>query len=156
VHGSSNSKTKNIMNKIIEKLLTVTFPNVNIANLLEIVSATPNPTIATEILCGLYEEVKFPSKVRETSSEKRELTFKSYDKWNDKVSYSYTREKTISGYFPENTVKEDITLVNFKERQQDWKSGANQVCISLKTGEAFLDTSSCSSQTWLGYTNLDY
>lgn len=143
------------MNKIIEKLLTVTFPNVNIASLLEIVSATPNPEIATEILCGLYEEPKLPIKVQETSGDKKVLTFQSFDKWQDKVKYTYIKEKTISGYFPKGTVKEDITLENFKEKQQDWKSGAEQINISLKTGETILDNSYCSSSTWLGYTNLD-
>jgi hypothetical protein len=142
------------MNKIIEKLLTVTFPTVEINSLLEIVSATPNPELATEILCGLYEEKVFPSKVRETSGDKKELTFSSYDKWNDKVHYSYIREKTISGYFPKGTIKEDITLENFKEKQQDWKSGQDMMNISLKTGETVLDNSYCSSQTWLGYTKL--
>lgn len=143
------------MNKIIEKLLTVTFPNVDTNSLLEIVSATPNPELATEILCGLYEEPKLPTKVQETSGDKKELTFLSYDKWNDKVHYSYIREKTISGYFPKGTIKDDITLENFKEKQQDWKSGQDMINISLKTGETVLDNSYCSSNLWLGYTNLD-
>lgn len=143
------------MNKIIEKLLKVTFPNVDTDSLLEIICATPNPELATEILCGLYEEIKLPTKVQETSGDKRELTLSSYDKWNDKVYYSFLREKNISGYFPKGTIKEDITLENFKERQQDWKSGTEQINITLKTGETVLDSSSCSLNKWLDYTNLD-
>jgi hypothetical protein len=144
------------MNKIIEKLLTVTFPTVDVNSLLEVVTATPNPTIATEILCGLYEEPILPKLVQETSGDKRELTFKSYNKWDDKVHYSYIKEKTINGYFPKGTVREEITLENFKEREVSWKSGMDQVSFSLKTGETSVDTSYCSSSNWLGYTNLDY
>lgn len=139
----------------MQKLLEVTYPAINTESLLEIVGATPNPEIATEILCGLYEEPKLPSKVQETSGDKKELTLQSFDKWQDRVEYSYMKEKTVSGFFPKNTVKEDITLENFKERQQDWKSGADQMHISLKTGEKVLDRSSCSSSIWLSYTNLD-
>ena len=139
------------MNKIIEKLLTVTFPTVETNNLLEIVSATPNPELATEILCGLYQEPKFPSQVQENSGDKRVLTFCSYDKWADKVCYSYIKEKTISGYFPKGTVVEDITLDNFKEKQEDWKSGAGQVHISVKTGETIEDKSYCSSSNWFSF-----
>lgn len=143
------------MNKIIEKLLTVTFPTVEINNLLEIVSATPNPELATEILCGLYEEPKLPIKVQDNSVDKKELTFSSYDKWTDKVCYSYIKEKTINGYFPKGTIKEDITLDNFKEKQVDWRSGQDQINISIKTGESILDSSYCSSFDWLRYTVID-
>jgi len=143
------------MNKIIEKLLTVTFPTVETNNLLEIVSATPNPELATEILCGLYQEPIFPVKVQENSGDKKVLTFCSYDKWTDKVYYSYIKEKTISGYFPKGTVVEDITLDNFKEKQEDWKSGTGQVHISVKTGETIVDNSYCSSSSWFGHSRLD-
>ena len=143
------------MNKIIEKLLTVTFPTVEINNLLEIVSATPNPELATEILCGLYEEPKLPINVQDNSAEKKELTFSSYDKWTDRVCYSYIKEKTINGYFPKGTIKEDITLDNFKEKQVDWRSGQDQINISIKTGESIVDSSYCSSSDWLRYTVID-
>ena len=144
------------MNKIIEKLLTVTFPTVDINGLLEVVSSTPNPELATEILCGLYVEPVLPKVVQETSGDKRELTFTCYDKWEDRVHYSYIKEKTIHGYFPKGTVKEEITLENFKEREVSYKSGMDQVSLYLKTGETIVDTSYCSSSNWLKYTNLDY
>lgn len=143
------------MNKIIEKLLTVTFPNVNTADLLEIVGATPNPELATEILCGLYVEPKLPIVVQDNSVDKKELTFSSYDKWTDRVCYLYIKERTINGYFPKDTIKEDITLDNFKEKQVDWRSGQDQINISLKTGESILDSSYCSSSDWLRYTVVE-
>jgi hypothetical protein len=141
------------MNKIIEKLLTVTFPTVEIANLLEIVSATPNPELATEILCGLYVEPILPEKVKENSGgNPKTMTFKSYDKWTNRVDYSYIREKTIDGYFPKGTDRSTITLENIKELRQEYRSGQDMMNIVLKTGETVLDSSYCSLSTWLNYS----
>jgi len=143
------------MNKIIEKLLTVTFPTVEINNLMEIIEATPNPEIATEILCGLYQSPVLPKVVRETSGDMKELTLKSYNKWDGRVNYSYTKEKQINGYFPKGTLKEDITLDNFKEKKVEWGSQKDLVTIYINTGELITDSSYCSSSTWLGYTVVD-
>jgi len=141
------------MNKIIEKLLTVTFPTVEINSLLEIVSATPNPELATEILCGLYVAPVLPEKVKENSGETpKVMTLKSYDKWRDRVDYTYIREKTIDGYFPKGTDRSTITLENIKELRQDWRSGQDMMNIVLKTGETVLDNSYCSLSTWLNYS----
>ena len=38
------------MNKIMQKLLELTYPTLNVEGLMEIVNATPNPEIATEML----------------------------------------------------------------------------------------------------------
>jgi hypothetical protein len=143
------------MNKIIEKLLTVTFPTVEINNLMEIIEATPNPEIATEIICGLYQSPVLPKVVRETSGDMRELTLTSYNKWDDRVNYSFTKEKRINGYFPKGTLAEDITLDNFKEKKVEWGSEKDLVTIYIKTGELITDSSYCSSSTWLAYTIVD-
>lgn len=137
------------MTKIIEKLLTVIFPTVDVNNLLEIINATPNPEIATEIICGLYVEPSLPQKVQD--KETRELTFKLYNKWNGKIEYTYKKDKVLSAYFPKNTVKEDITLENFHIRKVDWNSNKELITITVKTGESITDTASCNSSTWLGY-----
>lgn len=141
------------MNKVIQKLLAITFPTVDIDSLNEIVSATPNPELATEILCGLYEPPVLPKKVKENSGENpKTMTFKSYDKWRDSVDYTYIREKTIDGYFPKGTDRSTITLENIKELRQDWRSGQEMMNIVLKTGETVVDNSYCSLSTWLNYS----
>jgi hypothetical protein len=143
------------MNKISHKLLAMTFPTLNTESLMEIICATPNTEVATEILCGLYTEPKLPTKVQELSGDRKILTFVSYNKWDGKVSYSFIREKVITGYFPKGTVETAITLENFNSLKQDWKSGTDQVQFSMKTGESILDSNSCHSESWLKYTNLD-
>ena len=84
------------MNKIIQALLETKFPTLNIVNLLEVVGATPNPEVAVEILCGLYEEPKVEEFGKDINSEVNRV-FLSYDKFNDKVTYSYNKRasKTI-------------------------------------------------------------
>ena len=84
------------MNKIIQALLETKFPTLNIVDLLEVVGATPNPEVAVEILCGLYEEPKVEGFGKDTNSEVNRI-FLSYDKFNDKVTYSYNKRasKTI-------------------------------------------------------------
>jgi hypothetical protein len=138
--------------KLIKALLEVKFPDINVDALLEIVSATPNPELSTEILCGLYEPPILFEKV--VSNKSIELTLSYYDKWNDEVHYSYQKEKTINGYFPKDTIKEEITFENFKEREQTWKPNTEQINITIKTGETVIDKSYCSSKTWLEYTPL--
>jgi hypothetical protein len=143
------------MNNIISKLIAVTFPSANIEHLMEVINATPNPIIATEILCGIYQEPVIPTKVltREyKGSEARECTFKSFDKWLDAVTYTYSKEKILSGYFPKGTLKEDITIDNFQALKEEWKSvSAEQVCIKVSTGEFVQSVDSCSLERWMSY-----
>lgn len=144
------------MSKISQKLLAITFPTVDIDSLNEIVSATPNPELATEILCGLYEPPVLPKKVKEkTEDNPRIMTLKSYDKWRDRVEYTYIREKTIEGYFPKGTDRSTINLDNIKELRQDWRSGQDMINIVLKTGETVVDNSYCTVSTWLNYIVIE-
>lgn len=136
------------MEKIIKALLQAKFQDVNTDALLEVISNTRNPSIATEIICGLYEEPEIPLKVK---NEEIEYTFINYDKWNDKVHYSYKKKKLMQGYFPKGTKKEDITLENFKEKVEAWSSSKEQVNISIETGEIIDDTSHTSLEYWLRY-----
>ena len=132
------------MEKIIKKLLTVTFPSSDVSSLMEVIYATPNPQIATEIICGLYEE-QFVAQQSKKDNVVRTLV--SYDKWRDRVDYSYVREKTKDGYFFKD-VKDTVTLENFDSLKQSWSSGKDLVSLSLPTGEFEERTSYCSLEDW--------
>ena len=80
------------MNKIVKALLEAKFPTVNVDDLLEIVNATPNPIVATEVLCGLYKQPDIPEKAKDSHSEVNR-TFISFDKYTDLVEYSFNRRK---------------------------------------------------------------
>jgi len=80
------------MNKIIKALLEAKFPTLNVEDLLEVIHATANPAIATEVLCGLYEAPSVKEFAEDTNSEINRVLL-SYDKYNDKVFYSYNKRK---------------------------------------------------------------
>ena len=130
----------------MQKLLEVTYPAINTESLLEIVGATPNPEIATEILCGLYVE---PTIVHKMVMSEREgiLTFTSFDKWNNRVNYSYLQKDTKSTYFPKGTKVSDVTMENF-DRLKVSSSHEEAVYLNIPTGTVSKRTSYTSLEGW--------
>jgi hypothetical protein len=88
------------MEKIIKAALTVKYPTASIDALLEVVMATPNPQIATEILLDVYNypivTIEAHQKCRPDEANK---IFISYDKWTDNVHYSYNPRRTKYGWY---------------------------------------------------------
>ena len=112
------------------KLLELSFPNVNVDSLMEVIVATPNPRVATEILCGVYTDpVVSKEKI---SREGTARTFVLYDKWLDQINYSYLQEQTVHEYFPNSVDRESITLDNYKSLKCDYAS--NTYRFGVKTG----------------------
>ena len=137
------------MNKIINKLLSVTFPNVNVEALMEVIVSTPNPEVACEILCGLYVEPLLPQFVISRRAN-GVLQFISFDKWNSSITYSYQRPETKSSYFPKGTKKEDINMSNFDELKVN--SSSNAEYFSIPTGVMETCTSTMSLKDWMEAT----
>lgn len=137
------------MNKILKALLETKFPTANVNAFLEVIGATPNPELATEILCGLYEEAVIKHKF--TLVKGNIYSFVSYNKWNDKVTYSYDEPETRGGYFPENINKEDVTIDNF-DKLKSSKSTNNYWYIP--TGKMVKRTSEVYLETWNNYEPL--
>lgn len=134
------------MNKIMQKLLEVTYPAINTESLLEIVGATPNPEIATEILCGLYVEPAIEHKMV-VSEREGVLTFMSFDKWNNRVNYSYLQKDTKSAYFPKGTKVSDVTMENFDSLKVS-SSSVDAVYLNIPTGTVSTRTSYTSLEGW--------
>ena len=82
------------MNKIIKIALQNSFKEVNLDALLELIEASGNPTVASEVLLGCYEQPEIPTRVT-TSNEVR--YFVSYNKYTDRVEYTFKR--TVTAYF---------------------------------------------------------
>jgi hypothetical protein len=139
------------MNKIISALLQAKYPTMDTNALLEVINATPNAPLATELLCGLYEEPKVPAIVF-NKDKNADCTMTSYDKWTDRVHYSYYKEKTISIYVPKRMDTSVITLENYKEYQVEYKSGEIDY-FNVKTGEVVEATDYCYLENWLKYHN---
>ena len=133
------------MNNVEKKLIELTFPTVNVDSLMEIIVATPNATVATEILCGIYQEPVFVKDKFSPSGVAR--TFVLYDKWNKQVQYMYLQEEVKYAYFPETVDKNTITAENYKSLECDYGiSGAYR--HGVKTGVMETRTDWCSVRDW--------
>jgi hypothetical protein len=74
------------MQSILTIALGTIFPKENIESIMEVIGATPNPEVATQILLGIYvEPVVQESAIKGDNA----CVFKSYDKWSNTVNYTY-------------------------------------------------------------------
>jgi hypothetical protein len=112
---------------------------------MEVINATPNPLMATEILLGTYEQPEIP----ETTVYKDTLrTVKSVDYWLDQVKYTYEVAETKGFYIHEDTDKDQVTIENYEEFMID-RTQNNAIWISIPTGKISISSSYCSIDSWL-------
>lgn len=133
--------------KIIQELLKMKFPNVDTNSLMEIIFATPNPEIATEIMCGVYVEPTVGLHTRVQHKDRGLCIFTSYDKWSDEIKYSYQQPETKGGYFPKEINKEDITMENFSSLKTS--SGIDTVWHYIPTGNMLQQEGKMSFSSWM-------
>lgn len=86
------------MNKIITAALASAKPTVE--QLLEVINATSNPEVATEIFLGVYETPKIEEVCKRESENEVNVEFVSFDKFNLTVTYSYNRVNTMQRWLP--------------------------------------------------------
>lgn len=102
------------MEKLVEKALQNHTPNVK--DIMRVLKATGNITVAAEIYLGIYEEPKvsqYPSQsVRDSYCEAK---FKEYDPFNNRVVFTYYYSDTVRGWVPvEETVYTTDRFVSTK------------------------------------------
>lgn len=106
------------MNNIIKELLRMRYPELNVEAVMEVIGATPNATVATEILCGIYQEPVVPEHpgmhFTKRNPEYKNVTAKSYNKFEGRVVYSYERHPRKCYYFPQEA-RGHINQTNFKQ-----------------------------------------
>ncbi len=85
------------MDKIIAAALKAQFSGINIDTIMDVINATANPVVATEVLLGIYEE---PNIAYQSMVEKDKVCiFVSFDKYKERVSYKYNSTRTRVNYF---------------------------------------------------------
>lgn len=139
------------MNKITKLALGLSYPQDKISALLEIVNATPNPTMATEILLGVYEKPKLPSKVKTKEGQIRVM--KSTDYWTESVSYNYLQNKRIGAYYPKEVNEKQLNDNNWESLKC---SSNNENChyLYFTSNEKEERQAECSFEQWLSYENI--
>jgi hypothetical protein len=139
------------MNKIIEVALKGRFGTDDLTNLMEVVTATPNPEMATEILLGVYVRPDLPNVV--VTDQGLEKTVVSIDYWTNYVTYSYKEEVRKQFYIDKDTDTSLITLDNYKDYERRYDDD-NIRSFYLPTGEIRQRQSSCSFSDWLSQERL--
>jgi hypothetical protein len=135
------------MNFIIQKAVeTLLIDKSQASALAEIICATSNPDHAVSLLFGVYKEPLFNAhKYGRNPSE--EYKFVSYNPWEDRVNYSYTRNKTKGIYISKDVDESLITSENYKEFECGWDSKSSKH-FTVVFPEIDNGTSSCSKTEW--------
>lgn len=84
------------MEKIIKLALETRFPGANLVDLMDVLNATGNAIVATEILLGIYDEPSIPEHAIVYNTP---ATLTSFDKYKEEVRYSTDTFTTKSLYF---------------------------------------------------------
>jgi len=135
------------MNNIERKLLSVTLTNVNIDLLEDIINSTPNPSLAVEILCGLYVAPSVPHYIWRKDIL---CTLTGYNKWEDKVEFTYEQNKTVYEYFPKAIVKSSINKDNYKALTCSYDE-KDAVRLSILLDDIEIKRDSMSLANWQQY-----
>jgi hypothetical protein len=138
------------MNKIITALLGLMFPGISVENLMEIINVTPNPEIATQILCGLYVEPYYAaySRLGHTDKDNNHVICEllSYNKWDNYVSYEYQQDEIIVLYLPKDLDKSLVTLDNYKDYKVSWSKDVQS--LRLFTGITAMQKGTTDLENW--------
>ena len=141
-----------IMSKIIAVALTGKFGAEAVTNLMEVIGATCNPEMATEILLGVYEKPEIPNTIFENGTKK---TVVSVDYWQATVTYSYEEEVKKHIYVDENLDTSILTFENYLEYEKQYED-ANRKSFRLPTGKIKTVQSHTSIGDWLYQEAKDY
>lgn len=143
------------MNKIIKIALESEYPNIEMDALMEVINATGNPTVATEVLLSVYEPpILDEVSIVQKDKMKEVRLMKSFNKFEDRVYYSYTKTNIVTAYFKSQEDRDNateynrnmITFVSSKEKNDYLYTKDFE---KVDTGE-----SECKSYAWIN--NKEY
>ncbi|MVM36519.1 hypothetical protein GO730_00665 [Spirosoma sp. HMF3257] len=135
------------MTNAVKKIVRSYFGKIEISmdGLMEIMEKTGNADVALDLLLGTYETPAIP---KESEWAGHLTTFQSYDKWEDKVHFSYLAPDRENIWIDRNVDKELITPENYKEYSRSY-TAPNTKMVTVNTSiEPVLHTSYCSLNDW--------
>jgi len=145
-------KKLKIMNKIIEVALTGKFGADAVTNLMEVIGATCNPEMATEILLGIYVKPIIPHTVISKSGIAK--TVVSIDYWNTTVTCCYEEAVMMHLYVDQDLDTSILTLDNYMEYEKQY-SDNNRKSFRMPTGEMRSIQDNCSFNEWLSFSDAN-
>ncbi len=133
----------------------------------EIMEATPNATVALELLLGVFDEPKIPlAPVGKIGYSNRKLiAFESYNKFKDEVTYKYCVAKEKTAWVLKGS-KEELMFSMLEGPITDWEPNAYAKQLGITVEEVRKDyervtvhdtpdetkslTATTSRETWMG------
>ena len=137
--------------KVMYYALESKFGTESVDKIMEVIGATQNPEMATEILLGIYEQPKIPNAV--VNAQGLVKTAVHIDYWGHKVTYSYEEETRKHMYVDKDADTSLITLDNYQEYERDYGSD-NITSFYFATGKMTSRQSSCDFGDWLSQDEL--
>ena len=136
--------------KTMQSILTIAlgtiFPKENIKSIMEVIGATPNPEVATQILLGIYvEPVVQESAIKGDNA----CVFKSYDKWSNTVNYTYLVNDSKHIYVKEDVDVSLITEHNYLDYKVNY-SNNDVKGFHVKLSTMVEINHSCDLDSWNG------
>jgi hypothetical protein len=102
---------------------------------MEVISATPNPQLAIEILLGIRVFTQPPSKGL-SYDKKTYYTLKAWNEWTGDIEATYTEERKVGLYLPVDTDVSLVNALNYKEYKVDYLGNdADTKWVTIGTGE---------------------
>lgn len=129
-----NVTEQQVMTSIERVALSTKYSAEQIDNLIEIASATSNPTLAIEIMLDIYEEPTFKEYTLLNDDPKFDCKFVRYDKWTHTVWYEYTKPDSVEVRIDKDTDTSLITIENYEDFQVDYKHN-NSMWYTVPTGK---------------------
>jgi len=118
------------MNKIIEFALSTKFGK-DIEAIMEVIAATENPTVASEILLGLYEEPEIAYKnaiLANQQDNKIDIEYQCYDRFKDEVTFRYHRVIRKEAWFKKGDMPHKDHIASDRHWTED---AAKQLGLSV-------------------------
>lgn len=134
--------------KITRVALSSMYSAENVENLLMVINATPDPVIALEILLGIYEEPILPTTKASTLSTTGVLTLNSFDKMQDRVTYTYPQKNNKTRYFKTQEAADLIAVYSDNNESQYSYSDQYPIKKEFEMPD-YKQSSSCTSKEWL-------
>lgn len=132
---NTEDNKKDSMYAIYRALLLTVFAEDKVDAILEIAYATGNPKTSVEMMTDIYEEPVIPgvpNSLKHFNNYKKNMTFVSYDKFKDRVDYTYNEFTTNEEKVEEVKRNKDGDIILFKDscKLEDWLKEDNTNFIS--------------------------
>lgn len=131
--------------KILKRAIKNSIQDIHLDNLIEVLEATGNSMVATEIMLGIYEMPNIPLV---TTSRNRKRIFKSYNKFTTVVEFDYEEERSQTCFF--RTKEEMENTVEYSSKLKIYVSSSEEELYPFKKSLSYTYTgsSSCNLADW--------